>query len=495
LENILTFKKQFADHNLAITGIQSVLQDKLENHQSSGQNQLLNSQGIYGLGNANTAVSTYAQYTENALLSYTGRVQYDYKEKYLLTLVGRSDGASQLSEGHKWSFFPSVQAAWRIGEETFMTDVSAVSNLKLRVSYGSVGNYSVDPYATQSVLNRVPFAYDERLAVGYAMSPSLGNDNLGWEISTTANVGVDFGFLKNRVSGTIDIFKTETDDLLLQRQLPSTSGFTSTFQNVGSTETKGVEIGLSVIAVEKGDFVWKLGASWFSTKEKIVSLATQSDDIANGWFIGHPSTAWYDYERLGIWQTNEADQALIYGQVPGEIKVKDQDGDNAISATNDRVVLGSPRPKWVGNLTSDFQYKNFDLSIQMFARWGQTIRSVFANVYDPTANENSIQHDYWTPENPSNEYPRPNANTSRSAVKYLSTLLYQDGSFVKLRGITLGYNFPKTLLDKTPFSSARLYVNGKNLWMKSKVDYDPERGGAEATPLSRLIVAGVNLQF
>jgi TonB-linked SusC/RagA family outer membrane protein len=499
LENILTYQKTFENHALTITGIQSILRNKSEVHQSSGQNQLLPSQGPFGLGNANAAVATSAQYVETALLSYTGRIMYDYKEKYLFTLVGRSDGASQLSPGKKWSFFPSVSAAWRIAEESFMQNISALSDLKLRVSYGKSGNYAVKPYATQSGLVRMPFAFDERLAVGYPLNTNLGNDDLGWEVSTTTNIGIDYGIIQNRITGTVDFFKTSTEDLLLERLLPSSSGFTRAVQNVGETETKGVELAISAIVIDKGNFSWKIGASYFNTREKIVALATGANDIANGWFIGEPTRAWYDYENLGIWQTEEADLASDFGQVPGEIKVRDQDGNGIISssgATDDRVILGSPRPKGIANLTSDIKFKNFDFSFQVFARWGQMIQYAFATVYDPTANENSIRHNYWTPENPSNEYPRPNVNTSPSAVKYLSTLLYEDGSFVKLRGVTIGYNFPKSLLDKTPFSNARIYVNGKNLWMGSKIDnYDPEGGGGQATPLSRLVVAGINIEF
>lgn len=496
LENILTYQKSFDNHSLTVTGIQSVLRNKSEIHQSSGQNQLLPSQGPYGLGNANAAVTTSAQYVENTLLSYTGRIMYDYKEKYLITLVGRSDGASQLSPGRKWAFFPSVSGAWRIAEEAFMQDMSAVSDLKLRLSYGKSGNYAVDPYSTQSGLVRMPFAFDERLAVGYPLNTILGNDELGWEVSTTSNLGIDYGFLQNRITGTIDLFHTSTEDLLLRRLLPSTSGFTRTVQNIGATESRGIELGLNAVIVDKGDFSWRIAASYSKVKEEIVSLATGANDVANGWFIGHPLRAHYDYENLGIWQTEEADLAADYGQFPGEIKVKDQDGNGIITATDDRVVLGSERPKGIANLTSDIKFKNFDFSIQVFARWGQMIQYSFATVYDPTANENSISHNYWTPENPSNDYPRPNVNTSPSAVKYLSTLLYEDASFVRLRGITLGYNFPKSLLEKSPFSNARIYVNAKNLWTLSKLDnYDPEGGGGQATPLSQLIVAGINIEF
>ena len=496
LENILTYKKKLQDHSITLTAVQSVLHNKSERHMSSGVNQLLPSQSFYGIGNATSQISTSVQYIESALLSYTGRIQYDFREKYLLTLVGRSDGASQLSPGRKWDFFPSASAAWRITEEAFMQDQNTVSDLKLRASYGKAGNYSVDPYSTQSNLARTPFAFDERLVVGYTLDTKLGNDELGWELSSTINAGLDFGILQNRITGTFDIFKTNTEDLLLNRLLPSTSGFTRTIQNVGKTETRGIELAVSAIAIDKGDFTWRVNASWFKTKEKITELATGSNDVGNGWFIGQPTQAWYDYEKIGIWQTNEADAATAYGQVPGEIKVRDQNTNGNINSNDDRVVLGSPRPKWIGNFTSDLRFKSFDLSLQVFARWGQMIRYDFSNVYDPTANENSVRHDYWTPENPTNEYPRPNANTSRSAVKYLSSILYQDGSFVKLRGITIGYNFSKDLLAKTPFTSARIYVNGKNLWTKSKIDdYDPERGGGETMPLSKLFIAGINLEF
>jgi TonB-dependent starch-binding outer membrane protein SusC len=377
-----------------------------------------------------------------------------------------------------------------------MQNLATISDLKLRASYGKAGTYAVPVYSTQSNLVRMPFAFDEKIAVGYAYDTRLGNDELGWEISTTINAGVDFGLFKNRVTGTLDVFKTNTEDLLLDRLLPSSSGATRIIQNIGKTETRGIELALSAVAIDKGDFTWRIGASWFRTKEKITSLPSGSNDIANGWFIGEPTFSWYDYEKVGIWQTDEADEATSFGQTPGQIKVKDQNDDGIIDSNNDRVILGSPRPGWIGNITSDFRYKNFDLSVQVFARWGQTIRYTFANLYDPQANENSIRHDYWTPENPTNEYPRPNASVSSSAMPYVTTLQYRDGSFLKIRGITLGYNLPKSLLDKTPFTGARVYVNGKNLFTYSKIDnYDPERGGAQASPLSKLIVGGISLDF
>jgi TonB-linked SusC/RagA family outer membrane protein len=496
LENILTYSKKFGDHSIAITGVQSLLRNKIEVHASSGVNQLIAAQGYHGLVNASEQMITGAPYTENGLLSYTGRIQYDYKERYLLTVIGRSDGASQLSEGKKWYFFPSVSGAWRVIEEDFMSNVNPVSDLKLRVSYGVSGNAAVAEYATQSNLARVPFAYDERASIGYLLDTKLGNDDLGWEQSAAFNVGVDFGFLANRITGSIDVFNTATTDLLLDRFLPSSSGATRIVQNVGETSTNGVEIALGATAVQKGKLTWKVAGSWFKTDEKIVALATGADDIANGWFIGEATQSWYDYQKVGIWQTAESDLATIYEQEPGEIRVKDQNNDNKIDQVNDRVIVGSLRPKWIGSLTNDIQFGSFDFSFQLFARWGQTFQSTFANIYDPQGNENSIKHDFWTPENPTNAYPRPNANSSRSATPYLSSLQYEDGSFVKLRSISLGYNVSQSILAKTPFKKIRVYVSGRNLVTWSKVDtYDPEGLGAETNPLSKLIVGGVNLEF
>lgn len=496
LENILSYNNTFGRHALTVTAVQSVLTSRREEVTAQGTNQLLAYQAFYGLANANEEVSIGSNYVGSKLLSYTGRVQYGYDDKYLLMLTGRSDGASQLGAGNKWAFFPSLAAAWRISQEDFLKNNSLLSDLKLRASYGVAGNSAVQPYSTQSYLVRVPFAFDETPAIGYAFGTRLGNPDLEWEISKTANVGLDFGFWRGRLSGTIDVFDTKTSNLLLERLLPLSSGFARVTENVGKTETKGIEMALNAVAVSTKDFTWNVGVNWFKTKEKIVELATSSNDVANGWFIGQPTQSFYDYEKLGIWQQNEVEEALLFNQAPGDIKVKDQNGDGKIDATNDRVILGSTRPDWIGNLNTDLRYKSFDLSLQIFARWGQMMNYDFTSIYDPQANENSLQHDYWTPENPSNEFPRPNANRSRSATLYYSTLAYKDASFAKLRAATIGYTLPKMASERLHISKCRVYLTGRNLFVLSKVDdYDPERGGAQTYPMSRLWVGGINLDF
>ncbi len=496
LENILNYNVSAGKHNFNLTGVHSVLTNKFESSTAQGTNQLVKSQLYYGLANANAQVSIGADYKESALVSYTGRLMYNFADKYLLTLTGRTDGASQLSAGNKWAFFPSVSAAWRLSQEQFLSNNNLISDLKLRASWGKAGNSAVEPYSSQNLLNRVPFAWDEAAAIGYSYSPRIGNPDLRWEISTTSNIGLDFGLFGNRLTGTLDLFSTDTKDLLLERLLPLTSGATSIIQNIGQTNTKGIELGLSATVVNKKNLRWNLGVNWTKVNEKIEKLATESNDIANGWFIGQTTQSFYDYEKIGIWQSNEVDAAKTFNQVPGDIKVKDQNGDGKIDATNDRVIIGSGRPDWIGNLNSDLKVFGFDLNVQFFARWGQMIRYDLVGVYDPQANENSLVHDYWTPENATNAFPRPSSTRSQAATLYYSSLFYRDGSFLKLRGLTLGYTLPDAMTNKIKADNLRIYISGRNLWTYSKIDdYDPERGGSMSSPMNKVIVGGINLDF
>lgn len=496
LENILNYNISTGDHHFNLTGVHSVLTNKFESVTAQGTNQLVKSQLYYGLANANSQVSIGADLKESALISYTGRLMYNFADKYLLNFTGRKDGASQLSAGNKWAFFPSVSAAWRVTQEGFLANNDILSDLKLRASWGKAGNAAVEPYSSQNLLNRVPFAWDESAAIGYSYSTRIGNPDLKWEISTTKNLGLDFGIFGNRVIGSFDVFDTDTKDLLLERLLPLTSGAQSIIQNVGETNTKGVEIAINTIVINKSKLRWNVGFNWSKVNEKIVKLATEANDVANGWFIGETTRSFYDYEKIGIWQTDEVDAAKAFNQVPGDIKVKDQNGDGKIDATNDRIIIGSGRPDWIGNFSTDLKFYGFDLNAQLFARWGQMLKYDLVGVYDPQANENSLVHDYWTPENPTNAFPRPSSTRSQAATLYYSSLFYRDGSFLKLRGVTVGYTLPKSVTGKIRAENLRIYVSGRNLWTMSKIDdYDPERGGSITSPMNKVIVGGINLDF
>lgn len=499
-ENVLTYQKQISDHSITLTGVNSVIWNRSDFISAAGENQLLRSQLFYALGNANANIAVNTGYEMSNLVSFAGRANYSYKGKYLLALTGRTDGSSILAEGHKWAFFPSVAAGWRISDEKFFKKGNTVSELKIRASYGKAGNYAVDPYSTQSSLSRVAFAYGDVAAPGYAFSPQVGNSNLGWELTTTLNLGLDIGLINNRINTTIDFYNSKTSDLLLARGLPPTTGITSVIQNIGKTKNTGIEIGVNSENLKGKAVGWTSSLSFTSNKERIVELVSGTDDIGNGWFIGHPTQVFYDYDKLGIWQTDEATEAAKYGQTPGTIKVRDLNDDNKIDATNDRKVIGTPRPKWFGGFDNTFTYKGFELNVYVFARFGQTINPDFLRRYDPQGiGQSTAAINYWTPENPSNDYPRPNSGLSLASMLYNSTLGYVDGSYIRVRNISLAYTLPKSISQKVFMNNIKVYATAKNpfTWTRSSrlEEYDPERGGSENFPMTKVFVFGLNLGF
>jgi TonB-linked SusC/RagA family outer membrane protein len=500
IENFVTYNKEISDHSFTLTGINSLLYNRSDNIAASGENQLLKSQLFYGLGNTQNQAITTA-YSMNNLISFAGRINYAYKGKYLLTATGRTDGSSKLAEGNKWAFFPSAAVAWRVSDEKFLKNNKVISDLKIKFSYGVAGSDNISPYSTQSSLSRIAFAYDDNGAPAYTYSPRIGNVELTWEKTKTSDLGLEMGFFKNRITATLDYYDSKTYDLLLNRSLPPTDGVTSVIQNVARTANKGIELFISSKNISSGDFQWTTNLSFSRNKEKIVQLAGGAQaDVLNAWFVGSPIQSFYDYEKIGIWQTADAAEAARYGQKPGDIRVSDLNNDGKIDATNDRKIIGTNRPKWSGGLENTFTYKAWDLNVYVFARIGQTIYADFLRRYDPQGiNNSSTIIDYWTPENPTNAYPRPNKNVSLASTLYSSSLGYVNGSFVRLRNITLGYTVPKTVLEKGFIKSLRVYATARNpfTYTKSSLlkEYDPERGGSEGAPMTKLYTFGLNASF
>lgn len=501
-ENIINWQKNFDDHHIEVTAIGSYLSNKRESYSATGTGQLLSSQVFYALQNNPANVTISSSYIENTLISGTLRLNYNYRGKYLLSLTGRGDGASQLAEGNKWAFFPSIAAGWRISDEGFMKGQHLFNDLKLRVSYGIAGNSAVGPYQTQSGLQLIPFAWNDQSNLAYSLHPQTGNPDLGWELTSTLNFGLDFSILKSRISGSIDFYDSKTKDLLAFRQLPPTSGVSLVLENIGRTRNTGFEISLQTVNINTSGFNWKSLITFTHNKERIEALpGGVSKDIINGWFVGYPVNSFYDYEKVGIWQYTDSATARTFGYKPGDIHVSDLSGPNGrpdgkIDANNDRKVLGSAVPKYSIGFSNDVAFKNFDLNIYIFARVGQMFVSDYANKFEPNAIENGAKVDYWTPENPTNSYPRPNANISRASLPFATTLGYKDGSFVKIRNITLGYTLPQRMQDKMHMNGFRLYVSLKNYFTFSNVkDYDPEGAGSFERPLTKLIVAGLGFNF
>ena len=461
LENILQWNKTIGDHSINLTGLFSIQEERNENNFTQVLDQPFESALFHNLGSAQIVSEVGSELREWSLLSWMGRAQYGLFDKYLFTATVRADGSSRLAENNKWGVFPSAAFAWRMIDEGFMDNQSIFQDLKLRVSYGQVGNTGgLRPNITQGRLRRTIYAFGDEAAFGFR--PDLiPNENLKWESTTTFNAGVDFSVLNGRISGTAEFYIADTDDLIMNRQLPNSSGFDFIQENIGSTKNTGWELQLSTVNIDKpGGFRWTTDVVFNRNKEEIVELfGGKDDDIGNQWFIGEPMTTYFDYEKIGIWQLDEADEANSFSQQPGEIKVRDQDGNGRIDG-DDRIILGNDQPDWVGSVTNRFEYKGFDLSVFVFARWGQMVRSRFHDSNNSLFGRyNNLDVDYWTPTNPTNANPRPNEDQERPV--WGSTLSYKDGSFFKIRSISLGYNLPQILVDKLPLSSVRIYATAQ----------------------------------
>lgn len=417
------------------------------------------------------------------LVSYMARINYSYKDRYLLTLTGRIDGSSRLAEGHKYHHYPAMSAGWHISQEDFMQSVNFVNDLKLRVGYGETSNQSINPYA--SLGNVTPnnglsptlgatgsiIHYNfgpGTVVTGYNLQ-SLPNANLDWEYTRTVNVGVDATVLNNRVTFTGEYYSARTRNVLYGLTLPITSGVTGQYvSNIGEMSNKGFEFSLSTINIaDKGGFSWSTDLNIFWNRNKLARLYNGfKQDIANQLFVGQPLSAIYDYQKIGIWQTADSAQAAVYGAKPGYIRFADQDKNNAIEPNNDRKVLGSGQATWQGGLTNRFTYKGFDLSFVIYARMGGMLVS---QVYQPyaaylsilNARRNNVKVDYWTPTNPTNKFPSPAGMLASGAIG-LTTLGYYDASFIRMRSINLGYSFDAKLLNRIKAQNIRVYVSAQN---------------------------------
>ena len=517
VENLLTYDKNFGDlHKIKLTALQSIQALNTEEHESNVANLPYESQEFYNIGTAEVKGDLRSDLEEWTLSSFMGRINYELADRYLFQASVRADASSRLAPGNKWTLFPGASVGWRLIDEPFMSNVGFLSELKLRASYGSVGNTAIDPNQTQGTLERRVYAWDENPAFGFGLD-KIPNDQLGWEISSTVDLGMDFGLFGGRLSGSVDWYETRTTDLLLTRQLPPTSGYRDILQNFGETRTTGVELALNAVPVATNSgFNWNIDFNISHYNEEIVSLGkldengNEASDIGNAWFIGEPVKVYYDYQKIGIYQADEVDLAVEReNKVPGEIKLADIDGDGLITP-EDRVVLGSDIPNVLGGITNRFSYKGIDLSFFFYYRLGQMVRSRFHDGNNTLfARFNNLDVDYWTIDNPTNAYPRPNQNQERPRDG--STLTYFDGSYVKLRNVTLGYNFPTSVTERIGLSNLRIYASAQNPWFWSRFEtFDPEvqnrsndnnnnpretQVSNDVIPSSKLFLLGLNIQF
>ena len=501
LENMLFYNRDFGkDHTLGVTLLQSIQEDKTESNKIGVQDVTSDDLLYNDLASSSIIDKIGSNLTKWTMASFMGRVNYGFKGRYLFTGSVRYDGSSRLAEGHKWVAFPSVALTWRVSEEAFMKKQNFLSNLKLRAGWGKTGNSSIDPYMTRGCLGLSTYVWDNGASEVLGYAPKImANSELTWETTKQWNVGVDFGFFNNRLSGTVDLYLQHTSDLLLERQIPVVSGFGSVLSNVGETKNKGIEISLSSLNINTKSFQWTTDVMFYANKESIESLYNgKVDDIGNKWFIGHPINVHYDYEKIGIWQNTPEDLAEMEefnkngaNFKPGDIKIWDN-GDKKITEA-DRKILGSTSPKFIASMVNSISYKGFDFSIFLYASVGAMLNNNIEYLNKP-GRANSIVIDYWTPTNPTNAYPRPSVDNASPA--YVKSLQYEKADFIRVRNITLGYTLPEKLLKKIRARKIRVYLSANNPFVITGFSgIDPEGARGYTAPSASTWMGGVNLSF
>ncbi|HZH71143.1 MAG TPA: TonB-dependent receptor [Mariniphaga sp.] len=514
-ENILSYHKTINNtHNVSATLVSSYSESINESSMASGSGQELDSWTFHRLASA-TSQHIESDYAKSQKMSYAGRLNYSYKEKYLLTLSNRWDGVSWLSEGNKWDFFPAGAFAWRISEESFMEGTKDwLPSLKLRIGYGKTGNAGgISAYSTQTNV----YAYTANgITVNGKVVPftqytgTYGNPSLGWEKSYNMNIGIDFALLHGRIDGAIEYYNTKTTDLLFKRTMPITSGVTgwgsplASWENIAETSNKGVEVTINSTNVHTNNFRWNSTLSLAWNKEEIVKLPS-GDLISESLFEGYPIRSLYNYKYAGIWGTNASQEELdAYGVKPGWVKIEtvDNEGDDGVHrySQDDKQILGHENPNFIAGLNNTFSYRNFDLSVFVMGRFGQTIKSDLIGWYNAKQGATTNQPsgiDYWTESNQNAYFPVPGSGSQQS--EYLAAYTYQDGSFIKLKNITLGYTLPVNLSRRALMDRCRVFATAYNplIWVKSRQlkDTDPETNGSDSFPLYKQFVLGINVTF
>ncbi len=453
-------------------------------------------------------ISMGSSYTKQSLLSFAGRANYVYKDKYYATATVRWDGSSKLAE--KWASFPSFAVAWKLSEEEFMK-FETLSNLKLRLSYGYTGNNNIGPYGTTALANtKTYYDYGGTIANGFAPN-GVVNQGLTWERTKEIDIAVDYGFFRNRINGSIDVYDKTSNGLLMNRKLPVETGWISMTDNIGSVNNKGIEIAMNTINISTKDLRWETSFTFAKNINKIVELygSTTTDDVQNRWFIGEPVNVVYGYVFDGVWTREEKDLASKYGQREGMAKVKDFDATDSKHSIDlsDRRILGSPMPSWTGGFTSNLSYKSFDFTFSLNTRQGVYVYSPSISKYMDYSDRGGqkLSVDFYRPEgtpsllpdatfspgkgNPSQVAPMAYTNnagewwhTSRNDPNNEKPGAFSDASFTKIQNITLGYTLKKQWVEKIKMKSLRIYLNVRDPFVFTDYQgFDPEWAEAGIT--------------
>jgi TonB-dependent starch-binding outer membrane protein SusC len=507
LDNLVYYDKTIKQHNFGLTLLQSYTKYTTDSSSIAALGIPFSSQLWNALTQTNISPSNLTSYSSNLiqyqLLSYMARLNYGYADKYLLTASIRQDGSSVLGTGHKNAIFPSAAIAWRMSHEDFLRNALWVNDLKLRLGVGVTGNSAIAPYSTQGAVGPLFYPFINSTTAGSLPSGTLANQTLAWEKTTQYNVGIDFSILNRRISGVLDVYTSNTPNLLLQRSIPTVTGYNTIYANIGATANKGFDFSLNTVNLQTRDFMWSTTTNLSFQKEHIVSLSNgKQNDINNLWFIGQPIGVIYGYQSAGIWHYSDS---LTYKQFnangnvfsAGNVRPVDQNGDHKIDPNNDRVIIGNTRPNYIVGMTNTFSYKGFELSVFFYGRlkyWYST------GGESEGARGTQRLINYYTENNQNSEFQKP-IYTAGSGDPYSVILGYQKASFIKIRNISLAYNLNTNMpsIKRMGISSLRLYAQATNpgmLFSKIKyLDMDVTNSTNPGGISNRGVTFGINAAF
>lgn len=522
-ENVLTYAHTFNEvHEInAILGASY----QRDNSQSTAVNAMPNSFSNDIIETINNAIinpsNTSSSKSQWGLISYFGRINYAYKNKYLLAASFRTDGSSRFGSDNKWGYFPSISGAWRISQEPFLKDASVVSELKIRASYGITGNFNIGDFQYLGAVGTISYSPGNETVKGLAQT-SIENPNLSWEKTKGLDFGFDLGLLDNRINLTVDYYDKLTEGMLYSVNIPALTGFTSTIENTGSVKNRGIDVEISTRNMT-GAFQWNTAFNFSNNHNEVVDLGGVDERINTNWSMGWllregvPMFSYYGYKMIGVFQNQEQIDKTphLAGTKPGNPIIRDVNGDGKIDPDNDRVILGNSEPKYIMGLTNDFSWKGFDLSITMQASLGAKIFNAENENYQGTVNgalrRSLVEHEWWSESDPG-DGKTPAASLSQLFDFNTNTDYYiENASYLNVRNVNLGYTFSK-LAPRIHINRLRAYVSASNLLIiKSKDNhaYNPEGvtgGGVSginsipgfndgSNPLVTGIVFGVNVTF
>lgn len=508
LEHILYYDIDANKHNFNFTAVHAY-DEQFTTYNQLDKSDFVNDALQYN-GLASKLLFNNRNVTQRRVLSYMGRVRYSYDDKYLFEGTMRADGASVFSEDQKWGYFPAASVAYKLDRDL---DLDVISQLKIRLSYGATGNQGINPLESLGVANYNPYSFGSTVTSGSSPSTRLRNPNLKWETTSTANLGIDFGLFNNRFNGVIDLYKSNTTDLLLDRALSSSTGYNVTRFNVGELQNTGAELTLNGLLLQRANFSWDAGIIWSTNKNEIVALtgetlidpetgeeyfADVTDTSGRRLSIGQSINSLWIPEFAGIYQVEDfiPGSPIVpeLGAKPGQIRVIDQNADGIIDI-QDNIFINAD-PKWFGSLNTKFRYKNFDLYMDWYTVQGITrINSVLADGEFWKGEKNGPIVPYYTNDSPSSLWPMPNA--SAAWLRNLNSFAAQDASYIRLRTLTLGYDFGPSAIDFLKIQSGRLYFSGTNLLtLTDFLSYSPEQDlNAGIFPETMNITVGLNINF